>query len=452
MGAVITSMSRSRLLVHAGIWTGIGIVLGWLCTYFAGASAGQFDASTINSGDVAWIIVATGLVMLMTPAVGFFYGGMVHAKNVVSVIKQSLLILSLVSIQWVLIGYTLAFGPGNGFIGDLSHFGLLGVGFAPDPAYAATIPALLFMMFQGMFAIVTPALIIGAFVGRIRFAALVVFTLLWTTLVYDPIAHWVWAPDGWLRALGALDFAGGTVVHMSAGFSALAAALCVGRRINTVNPTETANNVPFIILGAALLWFGWFGFNAGSALGSGALAVNAFVVTNTAAAAAALVWVALSWAEHGKPSAIAAAVGAVCGLVTITPASGYVGPMASIVIGLLGGVVTYVAVHIRSNHIKIDDTLDAWAAHGVGGLTGAILTGVFAESAVNSAAVNGALFGNPYQIIVQLIAVTATAIFSFVATWIIIKGISLMMPLRVSAQDEMEGLDSTTHGEVGYRL
>lgn len=452
MEAVLRSMGSTRLLRHAGIVTAGALILGWFCTYFQGASAGAFEATAINGGDVAWVLVATALVMLMTPAVGFFYGGMVNAKNVVSVIKQTILILALVSIQWVIIGYTLAFGTGNAFIGDLSHFGLFGVGFAPDVQYATTIPALLFMMFQGMFAIITPALIIGALVGRIRFVTLVVFTLLWTTLVYDPIAHWVWAPNGWLRALGALDFAGGTVVHMSAGFSALAAALCIGKRLETNHPAVSANNVPFVILGAALLWFGWFGFNAGSALGSGVLAVNAFVVTHIAAAAAALVWVGLSWSEFGKPSAMAAAIGAVCGLVTITPASGFVGPMSALVIGLIGGIVTYLAVHIRSNHMKIDDTLDAWAAHGIGGLVGALLTGVFAETAINSAGVDGALFGNMSLLGVQLVAVAATGIYSFVATWLIIKGISRVLPLRVTETEEREGLDVAAHGEVGYRF
>ena len=392
--------------------------------------------------------------MIMTPAVGFFYGGMVSAKNVVSVIKQSMIILALISVQWIVIGYSLSFGPDvNGIIGNLSHFGLRGVGFAPDPAYASTIPALVFMIFQAMFAIITPALIIGAFVERIKFRTLVVFTLLWATLVYDPIAHWVWAPLGWLHTLGALDFAGGTVVHMAAGFSALAAALLVGKRLETRHLGSTANNVPFVILGAALLWFGWFGFNAGSALASGALAASAFVVTNTAAAASALTWVALSWAENRKTSAMAAAIGAVCGLVAITPASGFVGPVAAIAIGVIGGAITYLAVYIRGRAIKIDDSLDVWAGHGIGGLTGAVLTGVFAEKAINSAGANGALFGNPHQLIVQIIAVIAVGIYSFFATWLILKVLSLLgFPLRVSSKEEVEGLDTAVHGEAAYRF
>jgi Amt family ammonium transporter len=446
------NVRKGSLWTYAVILSIVGLLVSYMAVHFAGASAGDYDASAINSGDTAWMLASSALVMIMTPAVGFFYGGMVSSKNVVSVLKQSMLILALISVQWVLIGYSLAFGPDvHGIIGNLSFFGLRGVGFAPDPNYAATIPALVFMVFQAMFAIITPALIIGAFVERIKFRTLVVFTLLWSTLVYDPIAHWVWSPSGWLHAMGALDFAGGTVVHMSAGFSALAAALLVGKRIQA-KTLSSAGNVPFVILGAGLLWFGWFGFNAGSALTSGALAASAFVVTNTAAAAAALTWVVLSWAENKKPSALAAAIGAVCGLVAITPASGYVGPVASIAIGILTGVVTYVAVHIRGRSIKIDDSLDVWAGHGIGGLTGAILTGVFAEKAINSAGNNGLLFGNAHQLGVQLIAVLAAGIYAFVATYVILKVLSFFMPLRVSSGEEEAGLDLSTHGESGYQM
>ena len=446
-----------RFFRHLILWVVIGLIVGYAAMYFAGASAGGDAAALgmINSGDTAWMLASSALVMIMTPAVGFFYGGMVSSKNVLSVIKQSMIILALISVQWVVVGYSLAFGPdwaGHGLIGNLSYFGLRGVGYAPDPNYAPTIPALVFMIFQAMFAIVTPALIIGAFVERIKFRTLVVFTLLWATLVYDPVAHWVWSPMGWLHVQGALDFAGGTVVHMTAGFSALAAALLVGKRAEMKSPGANASNVPFVILGAALLWFGWFGFNAGSALAAGALAASAFVVTNTAAAAAALTWVALSWAENKRPSAMAAAIGAVCGLVAITPASGYVGPIASIAIGILGGAITYAAVYIRGRAIRIDDSLDVWAGHGIGGLTGALLTGVFAEKAINSAGANGALFGNPHQLVVQLTAVVAVGIYSFVATWIILKVLTLVkFPLRVSAKDEAEGLDMAVHGEAAYR-
>ncbi|MEK7107151.1 MAG: ammonium transporter, partial [Patescibacteria group bacterium] len=410
-------------LVKASFWLLIlGAIVGYGAIFFAGASSGAFDANSINTGDTAWMLVSAALVMLMTPAVGFFYGGMVSSKNVVSVLKQSVVILSLISIQWVVIGYSLAFAPDiGGVIGNLDFFGLRGVGFAPDPNYAATIPALVFMIYQLMFAAITPALIIGAFVERIKFKTLVIFTLLWATLVYDPIAHWVWSPSGWLHTLGALDFAGGTVVHMSAGFSALAAALLVGRRLKQSSIGENANNIPFVILGAVLLWFGWFGFNAGSALTAGVLAASAFVATNIAAAASALTWVTLSWAENRKPSAMSAATGAVCGLVAITPASGFVGPVAAIAIGIIAGVVTYAAVWIRTKKTKIDDTLDVWAAHGIGGLTGAVLTGFFAEKIINSAGNNGLLFGNPHQLLVQVIAVVAVGIYSFVATWLILK-------------------------------
>ncbi len=431
----------------------LGGFISFLAIGYGGASAGDFDPASINSGDTAWMLIATALVMVMTPAVGFFYGGMVSAKNVVSVLKQSFIILALVSIQWVVVGYSLVFGTDiKGLIGGMDFFALQGVGYAPNADYAGTIPHLAFMMFQGMFAIITPALIIGAFVGRMKFKALVAFTLLWTTLVYDPIAHWVWGIGGWLRDSGALDFAGGTVVHMSAGFSALAAALLIGKRMVSGHPSSNANNVPFVILGAVLLWFGWFGFNAGSALGAGALASGAFVVTNIAAAASALAWIILSWAENGKPSAMAAAVGAVCGLVAITPASGFVGPISAIAIGVIAGVITYLAVYWRMNKSSIDDSLDVWAAHGVGGLVGAVLTGFFAEKAVNAVGNDGLLFGNAGLVWTQVVAVCATALYAFIATYIILKVLSMFTSLRVTSQEEEEGLDISSHGETGYRL
>lgn len=431
----------------------IGAAVGYASTWFAGASSGKFDASAINSGDTAWVLTASALVMIMTPAVGFFYGGMVNRRNVVSLIKQSVLILGLVSIQWAVIGYSLVFSKDvGGVIGDLGFFGLRGVGYAPNASYAGTIPQLAFMIFQAMFAIITPALIIGSFIERIRFRTLVLFILLWTTLIYDPIAHWVWGIGGWLHNLGALDFAGGTVVHISAGFGGLAAAMVIGRRKNYRQGEASApHNIPFILLGAALLWFGWFGFNAGSALAASPLSVNAFVVTNIAAAACALTWMALSWAENKKPSATATAIGAVCGLVAITPASGFVGPMAAIAIGVIAGLVTYLMVLFRSKKTRIDDSLDVWGAHGMGGLTGAILTGVFAEKAINSAGNNGLLFGNPSQFLIQLLAVAATTAFAFVGTFIIMKALS-PLGLRVSEKEEEEGLDLAVHGEEGYQV
>ncbi|HEU5368047.1 MAG TPA: ammonium transporter [Ktedonobacterales bacterium] len=431
----------------------IGGVVGYAATWFGGASAGTYDPKSISAGDTAWVLAAAALVMLMTPAVGFFYGGMVSSKNVVSMIKQSLLILGIVSIQWVIVGYSLVFGNDmGGIIGGLNFFGLRGVGYAPNPTYAGTIPQLAFMVFQAMFAIVTPALIIGSFVGRMRFRTLVLFIVLWSTLVYDPIAHWVWGAGGWLHNLGALDFAGGTVVHISAGFAGLAAAIVVGKR-RDYRPGEpmAANNVPFVLLGAALLWFGWFGFNAGSALAANPLSVSAFVVTNTAAAACALTWMVLSWAENKKPSAMATATGAVCGLVAITPASGFVGPMASIAIGIIAGIVTYLMLLLRNKRTRVDDTLDVWAAHGMGGVVGALLTGIFAEKAINSAGNNGLLFGNPGQFWTQLLAVAVSLSYSFVITFILLK---LLTPLklRVSSEEEAQGLDLAVHGEEGYRL
>ncbi len=432
----------------------VGILAGLGSTKLAGASVGTYQMDAINTGDTAWVLASAALVMIMTPAVGFFYGGMVRSKNVVSVIKQSIVILALVSVQWVLFGYSLAFGTdtGGGLIGGLGFFGLKGVGYAPAPQYAATIPHLAYMIYQAMFAIITPALIIGAFAERIRFRTLVVFVLLWTTLVYDPIAHWVWNPDGWLHKLGALDFAGGTVVHISSGFAALAAAIVVGKRLGFQKGEATeANNIPLTLLGAALLWFGWFGFNAGSALGASPLAVSAFVTTNTAAGAAALTWMALSWMQNGRPSALATATGAVCGLVVITPASGFVGPMSSIAIGVIGGLVTYLMLFVRTRMTQIDDTLDVWAAHGMGGLTGALLTGVFAERAINSAGANGLLFGNPHQLLVQVLTVIVTVAYAFGVTFLLLKLLSFMS-LRVTTHEEIVGLDIAAHGEEGYRI
>ena len=454
IGSANGTFARRKILLGAIVALLVGVFAGAGAKLLAGGSAGSFNTNAINTGDTAWVLTAAALVMIMTPAVGFFYGGMVRSKNVVSVIKQSMVVLALVSIEWVLFGYSLAFGKdiGGGILGGLGYFGLGGVGYAPNPAYAPTIPHLAYMIFQAMFAIITPALIIGAFVERIRFRTLVIFILLWTTLVYDPIAHWVWNPAGWLHQLGALDFAGGTVVHASSGFAALAAALVVGKRLGfKQGEASEANNVPLTIIGAALLWFGWFGFNAGSALAASPLAVSAFVVTNTAAAASALTWMALSWVQNGRPSALATVTGAVCGLVAITPASGYVGPLSSIAIGVIGGLVTYLMLLFRSQMTPIDDTLDVWAAHGMGGITGALLTGIFAEKVINSAGANGLLFGNPGQLLVQILAVVATAGYSFVVTFLLLKLLSFM-GLRVTRKEEAVGLDIAAHGEEGYRI
>jgi Amt family ammonium transporter len=407
----------------------------------------------IDTGDTAWVIVAAALVMLMTPALGFFYGGLVRRKNVLSTIMHSFFILALISVQWVLWGYSLAFGPDiGGFIGSLSWVGLNGVGMEPNTDYAPTIPHQLFMVFQMMFAIITPALITGAFAERKRFKAFVIFSLLWATLVYDPVAHWVWATGGWLKALGALDFAGGTVVHITSGVSALVAALVLGPRVGLGDEPMDPHDLTMTVLGAGLLWFGWFGFNAGSALAANGLAVNAFVVTNTAAAMAALTWMTVSWAHHGRPSVLGAAAGAVAGLVAITPASGYVNATAAILIGLGAGIICYWAVQLRTKFTRIDDALDVWGVHGVGGTWGALATGLFATVAVNETAANGLFFGDPAQFIKQLVAVAVVWVYSAGVTWLILKVIDVTIGLRVEEREEVLGLDSTQHGEVAYQL
>ena len=407
----------------------------------------------INAGDTAWVLASAALVMLMTPGLGFFYGGLVRRKNVLSTVMHSFFILCLISVQWVLWGYSLAFGPdfkGLGIIGDLSWVGLNGVGFAPNKDYAATIPHQVYMVFQMMFAVITPALITGAFAERKRFKAFVVFSLLWATFVYDPIAHWVWGHGGWLANLGALDFAGGTVVHISSGVSALVAAYVLGKRITHGDGENVEpHDLPMVVLGASLLWFGWFGFNAGSALAANALAGVAFVNTNTAAAMGALTWLTIHWWHKGTPSVAGATAGAVAGLVAITPAAGYVTPAASILIGLLVSVVCYGAVQLR-DRLKVDDALDVWAVHGVGGTVGALATGLFATTAINSAAANGLFYGNPKQLWIQFIAVAASWIYSAVATWIVLKIVNIFVPLRVTEKEEAMGLDASQHAEVAY--
>lgn len=408
------------------------------------------DTSKIDTGDTAFVAVAAALVMLMTPALGFFYAGLVRKKNVLSMLVQSIAIFALISIVWALWGYSLAFGPTvYGAIGDSAFFGLKGVGFAPNAAYAATIPALLFFFFQLKFAAITPALIIGAFAERVKFSSLLVFILLWALMIYAPVAHWVWGDGGWLKSMGALDFAGGTVVHILAGFSALAGAIVIGRR-QIENHSTRPNNVPFVILGAALLWFGWFGFNGGSALAANGVAVNALVVTNIAAAFAALSWMTVDWLTKGKPTATGVAIGAVCGLVAITPASGFVGPMASMAIGLLAGLVSNIVADWRLERTRLDDTLDVFACHGVSGVLGALATGIFASTAINAGGANGVLFGNPNQLLIQTIAVLASAGFSFVGSFLLLKIIDKTIGLRVPEHYEKDGLDVSLHGEEAY--
>jgi Amt family ammonium transporter len=405
----------------------------------------------INGADTAWVLISAALVMLMTPALGLFYGGMVREKNVLSTIMHSFFMLALISIQWVLWGYTLAFGPSQGgFIGGLDWLGLNGVGAEPNADYAATIPHQAFMIYQMMFAVITPALISGAFAERKRFKAFVVFSLLWATLVYAPVAHWVWGVGGWIRALGALDFAGGTVVHITSGVSALVCASVLGKRLGYGSESMPPHNVTMTVLGTALLWFGWFGFNAGSALGSGGLAVSAFVATNTAAAMAALTWMTASWIRHKQPSVLGAAAGAVAGLVGITPAAGFVTPMAALVIGFLAGLGCFLAVELLVRG-RVDDALDVFGVHGVGGMIGALATGIFATKAVNSAGANGLLYGNPGQLAVQALAVVVVAAYSAAVTWVLLKLIGATIGLRVSQDEEQRGLDTTQHGEVAYQ-
>jgi Amt family ammonium transporter len=410
-------------------------------------------------GDIAWVSTATALVMLMTPALGFFYAGLVRKKNLVSTLVQCLIIFAVSSLVWTFWGYSITFGPSiNGIIGDLSLLGLNGIGVNTISPYATQIPELLFFAFQLKFAAITPALIIGAFAERIKFRSLLIFTILWSTFIYSPVAHWVWNANGWLNFLGAVDFAGGIVIHINAGFSALAAALVIGRRkIAKGQPNNSCNgiehkacNIPYVMLGAALLWFGWFGFNAGSALEASALSVSALVATNLAAAAAATSWMIVDWLTKGKPSAVGISVGAVCGLVAITPASGFVTVTYAIVIGLIAGVVSNLVANWRSAKTRIDDSLDVFACHGISGVWGSIATGLFATTMVNN--VNGLFYGNSSLLIAQVLSVIFVAAFSFFGSFLLLKLINLFSPLRVSPEEEDTGLDLSQHGEEAYDL
>jgi Amt family ammonium transporter len=404
----------------------------------------------IDGGDTAWMLVATALVMVMLPGLALFYGGLVRRKNVLSTIMHSFFGLALVSVIWVLIGFSLAFGhdiTGLGLLGGPEYIGFSNVGLEPNATYGPTIPFVLFAGFQMMFAAITPALITGAFAERKRFASFVIFTGLWSLLVYSPIAHWVWASDGWLYKLGALDFAGGTVVHASSGLSALVVALLIGRRASNGERMEP-HDIPMTVLGAGLLWFGWFGFNAGSALTAGGLAANALVVTNTAAAAATISWVLISYAHKRKVSVVGAACGAVAGLVAITPASGFVTAGGALVIGLVVGGLCYSATLLRER-LRIDDALDVFSVHGVGGVFGALATGVFATTAIN--AFPGLIDGNAGQLATQAIAVAATIAYSVVATYVIVKAVDFVLGLRVPSHEEEVGLDLSVHGEVAYQ-
>lgn len=405
---------------------------------------------SIDAGDTAWLLVSTAMVMLMTPALGFFYGGMVRRKNLLSTIMMSFVALALVPILWILYGYSLSFGPDmGGVIGSFNWLGLMGVGQEPSSVYAPTVPHLAFMMFQATFAIITVALITGAVVERIKFSALLIFSAMWLTLVYCPVAHWVWGSGGWIANLGALDFAGGTVVHVNAGISALALVMVLGPRRGFKEriPMEP-NNIPFVVLGAALLWFGWFGFNAGSSLTAGGLASNAFVVTNIGAASAACTWMILGWINR-RPSVLGAATGAVVGLVAVTPAAGFVPPWAAIPIGAIAAVLSYYVMLWRNKANRIDESLDVFACHGIGGIWGALATGIFAMATVNSAG-SGLIDGNGMQILIQLAAIAVTIAFAFGITWLLAKLIDVTIGLRVTPEEETAGLDISQHGERAY--
>jgi len=408
----------------------------------------------VDSGDTSWLLTSSALVLLMTaPGLALFYAGMVRRKNVLGTMMHSFIILCLISVQWVLYGYSLSFGPDHGhIIGGLEWMGLNGVGLEPNGDYGPTVPHQAFMVFQLMFAAITPALVTGAFAERIKFSGFLLFTLLWATFIYDPLAHWVWGMGGWLHNLGALDFAGGTVVHISSGVSGLAAALYLGKRVGYGKEPMAPHSLPLTVIGASLLWFGWFGFNAGSAIAANGLATSAFVVTNTATAAAALAWMFTEWAVRGKPTVLGAASGAVAGLVAITPASGFVGPISSIVIGVGGGVLCYFATSVIKNALGYDDSLDAFGVHGIGGTWGAIATGLFATKTINSGGADGLFFGNPGQVWLQFIAVAATWVLAFVGTFILLKVVDILVGLRVSQEEERIGLDLSQHNETGYTM
>lgn len=433
-------MGRKILLALVGV-----------LSYCGPALAGE-TASGIDAGDTSWILASAALVMLMTPGLALFYGGMVRSKNVLGTILHSFVAIAVISVQWVLIGYSLSFGPDiGGFIGGLDWFGLNGVGLEPNPDYAPTIPHLAFMIYQCMFAVITPALISGAFAERMKFSAYMLFILLWSTLVYDPVAHWIWGAGGWLKASGALDFAGGMVVHLTSGISALAAALIIGKRKDYLKEPIIPHNLPMTVLGAGILWFGWFGFNAGSALSAGGLSTMAFVTTHTAAATATVVWVIVEWIHRGNPTVFGAATGCIAGLATITPAAGFVSPAAAIAIGAGAGVLCYTALNMKTR-FGYDDSLDAFGVHGIGGITGTLGVGLFASLAVNSGGANGLFFGSSQALLTQVKAIGVVAGYSLAVTFIIMKLIDLTVGLRVDEKHEVMGLDLSQHSESGYDM
>jgi Amt family ammonium transporter len=420
---------------------------------FAADSPAAPDTARIDTGDTAWVLGATGLVMLMTPGLAFFYGGLVRKKNILSVLMQCMMVLCLITLQWIIFGYSLAFGPDvKGLIGNLDWAFLRGVGAAPEAAYAPTIPHTAFMIFQAMFAVITPGLILGAFAERMRFSAFCLFSLLWATVVYDPVCHWVWGNGGWLKELGVLDFAGGIVVHITAGISALAAALYLGRRHGFPHAISPPHNLPLAVLGAGLLWFGWFGFNAGSALGAGSLASGALVATHAAGAAAGMAWALLDWFFIKRPTMLGVITGAVAGLAAVTPASGFVEPMGAIGIGIGAAAICWIFVTILKGKFGYDDSLDAFGVHGIGGIWGVIATGLWATTLINPAGDNGLFHGGTHLILVQFLAVAVTAVFAFMGTLLLLMVVNAITRLRVSEQDERIGLDLTQHREAGYTL
>jgi Amt family ammonium transporter len=404
----------------------------------------------MNSGDTAFILVSAALVMLMTPGLALFYGGMVRSKNVLGTVMQSFIIIGVVTIEWILFGYSMAFGPDKGgFIGGLEWVGLSEVGLGPHAVYATTVPHQVFMIYQCMFAVITPALITGAFAERMRFGPFLLFSLCWSVLVYNPLAHWIWGSGGWLARLGALDFAGGVAVHLSSGVAALAAAIILGKRKGFGSEELRPHNLPMTLLGAGLLWFGWFGFNAGSALSAGSLAGSAFVATHVAGTTGAVSWIAMEWKMIGKPTTLGAASGAVAGLATVTPAAGFVGPLSAALIGIIAGIACYFGIRLKGK-LGYDDSLDVVGIHGVGGVIGLLCVGLLATTEVNPNGANGLFFGNAGQLGIQFIAVAATAVYTFVLSYILLKVIDKCFGLRVSEQEEISGLDLSQHDETAY--
>jgi len=424
----------------------------FLCAGLMWAAVPAEAGTGIDSGDTAWLLTSAALVLLMIPGLAFFYGGLVRKKNILSVLMQCFIMICIISIQWAVIGYSLSFGTDiSGVVGGLDYVGLRGVGLEPNPALSETVPHLAFMIFQAMFAVITPALILGAFAERMKFAAFCIFSLLWATFVYDPVCHWVWG-GGFLGAAGTLDFAGGIVVHVTAGVAALATAVFLGRRQGYPDKTSPPHNLPFAVLGAGLLWFGWFGFNAGSALGAGGLAASAFVATHMAAAAAGLTWALLDWIVYTRPTVLGMITGLIAGLAAVTPAAGFIAPMAAIWIGIVSSALCYLMVVFVKVKFQYDDSLDAFGVHGIGGMWGTVATGLFASLAINAAGADGLFRGSTALLVTQLKAVAIATVYTFAVTLGLLKIVGVLLPLRASEEEERIGLDVTEHREAGYTL